>query len=83
MLIAVLNEDQRIVLVFDTEVHVDEGVTGVEIDRDTFEHIFANGGSFGDWIYNDGVFSFDPLPPPPPPKKATTPQPGEIPRSVL
>lgn len=83
MLLAVLNDEQRIVLVFDTEVHVDEGAAGVEIDRGTFEQIFAKGGHFGDWVYSEGGFTFDPPPPPEPPQNTATMPSGSIPGSVL
>ena len=83
MLLAVLTEEQRILLVFDTEVHVDEGATGVEIDRETLDEIIRKGGAFGDWVYSEGVFTFDPPPPPPPPESTATPPSGEVPSSVL
>lgn len=83
MLLAVLTEEQRVLLVFDTDVHVDEGATGVEIDRETHEQIIKMGGAFGDWRYADGSFVFDPPPPPAPPQNTATPPSGSIPSSVL
>jgi hypothetical protein len=80
MLIAVLDERQRVVVVFDTDVHIDEGATGPEMSVETHKEIFERGGSFGDWIYEGGQFRFDiePLP-----KNTTAPSSGEIPTEVL
>lgn len=83
MLLAVLTEEQRIFIVFDTEVHVDEGATGVEIDRETLDQIIQKGGAFGDWVYSEGGFTFDPPPPPEPPQNTATMPSGSIPGSVL
>ena len=80
MLIAQLTEENRILVVFDTDRHIDPGVEGVELPPSVFDEITQT-GKFGDWRYENGQFVNDPevLPNPP----TTTRPTGEIPRSIL
>lgn len=79
MFLAVLSSDGRVADLFDTERHIDEGVTGVEMPVEIYQQVCASGWQFADWVYNGGTFVFDPLPKLNPKNS----EPSPIPQSVL
>lgn len=76
MIIAVLDENSRIVVMFDTEVHVDPGVEGVEISRDDLQRVAAD-GRLGDWLVEGGKVIHSPQPEP------AVESSGQIPTAIL
>jgi len=78
MYTAILNDDNRVVYVVNSEG--DEAV-GPQVPEDVFQQIWL-GGAFGDWVFINDSFIFDPQPKTPPQRTATPPS-GEIPTEVL
>ncbi len=82
MRIVQLDNDLRIVQLFDAAIHVDEGVEGVEISDQDFHAVWEH-GVLGDWKFHDGAFVLDPLPVEIPIPATGAIVSGEIPRSIL
>jgi hypothetical protein len=84
MYVVSLNTENRIVDVYDTEQLVDEGVETFPISEQDFQQVWASGRN-GNWVYQNGVVTHDPLPEPEPytpPTTAGMPS-GTMPQSIL
>jgi hypothetical protein len=83
MIIAQLTDNQRILCVFDTDIYIEEDVTGVEISSEKHKEIITKSNSFGDWILKDNEFVYDPQPLPVVQEVTVTKATGEIPKTIL
>lgn len=81
MYLAALTNENRVLVVFDSERHVDEGLELLEMPEEVFQQIMQT-GRFGDWVYQNGQYINDPEPVVTPENQPTPPS-GNIPASVL
>lgn len=84
MYVISLTTENRVADVYDTDQFVDEGVATYPISNEQFQLIWQSGKN-GNWIYQNGVVTYDPLPEPEPytpPTNAGMPT-GQIPQAIL
>jgi hypothetical protein len=75
MYIAILNDNGRVNYIIKSE---EDSSAGPEVSQDIFQQIWQS-GKFGDWVYLNNLFKYDPLPIQPGLIKPS----GEIPQQVL